>query len=262
MENLLFLATVYLLSAVVIVPLAVRLGLGSVLGYLAAGILIGPVLQLAGTEAKDLQHVAEFGVVLMLFLIGLELEPRILWDMRHRLLGLGGMQVVLTTITVTWLASWLGLPWQTGLAVGMMLSLSSTAIVLQTLNEKKLMRSAGGRSAFAVLLTQDIAVVPMLALIPLLAIGDLSAFGTAEIYGITRDLTATATDAAGHGAEGVDGHATTLVTFVEGLPRWGVTLLTLAIVAAIVLGGHYLTHPVFRFIHSSRLREMSTFSAL
>src|SRR6056297_3313736 len=101
MESFLFQASIFLAAAVIAVPLAARLGLGSVLGYLAAGILIGPVFGLVGGhETEELQHFAEFGVVMMLFLIGLELEPRALWDMRHRLLGLGGLQIVLTTLAV------------------------------------------------------------------------------------------------------------------------------------------------------------------
>ena len=100
MEGFLYQASIYLLAAVIAVPIAARLGLGSVLGYLAAGILIGPVLGLVGSETEDLQHFAEFGVVMMLFLIGLELEPRALWDMRHKLLGLGGLQVALSTLAL------------------------------------------------------------------------------------------------------------------------------------------------------------------
>ena len=100
MQSFLFQASIYLAAAVIAVPFAARLGLGSVLGYLTAGILIGPVFGLVGSETVDLQHFAEFGVVMMLFLIGLELEPRTLWDMRHKLLGLGGLQVALTTLAV------------------------------------------------------------------------------------------------------------------------------------------------------------------
>lgn len=247
MEGILFQATIYLLAAVVIVPLAVKLHLGSVLGYLVAGIVIGPVLGLIGSESADLQHVAEFGVVLMLFIIGLELEPKILWSMRHRLIGLGGLQIMLTMAAVTGVGVWLGQSWQISLAVGMTLSLSSTAIVLQTLNEKQLIRSGGGRSTFAVLLMQDIAVVPMLALVPLLA---MSAGGRST--GATQ--TAQGTD--------VPELHNSLVTLIDNLPQWGVTALTLAIVAAIMLVGRYLTRPVFRFVHGTRLPEMSTFISL
>ena len=125
-------------------------------------------------ETQELQHIAEFGVVMMLFLIGLELEPRVLWDMRHKLLGLGGAQVVRTAVVISLIAWMAGQDWRAAITIGMLLSLSSTAIVLQTLNEKGLMRSPGGRASFSVLLTQDIAVIPMLAVIPLLALPDVS----------------------------------------------------------------------------------------
>jgi CPA2 family monovalent cation:H+ antiporter-2 len=171
MEGFLLLASLYLGAAILIVPISIRLGLGSVLGYLVAGILLGPVMAFFGTNTTDLQHVAEFGVVMMLFLIGLELDPRALWAMRHRLIGLGGLQVGLTALAVTAAVIAMGQSWQIGLVLGLLLSLSSTAIVLQTLNEKNLMRTNGGRSAFSVLLAQDLAVIPMLALIPLLATG-------------------------------------------------------------------------------------------
>lgn len=253
MESFLLLASFYLGAAVLIVPLAVRVGLGSVLGYLAAGILLGPVLGLAGTETRDLQHFAEFGVVMMLFLIGLELEPRTLWDMRHKLLGLGGAQVVLTSGLIAAVLIWAGQPLNVAVTLGLLMSLSSTAIVLQTLSEQNLMRTGGGRASFAVLLTQDIAVVPMLALIPLLAVSRPTA-PTAETYGVTNPG-----DAAAHGAEGA---AEPLLSLVQSLPGWAVTGLTLAIVAGIVLVGHFLTRPVFRFVHASRLPEMSTFISL
>ncbi|EEW24204.1 monovalent cation:proton antiporter-2 (CPA2) family protein [Rhodobacter ferrooxidans] len=248
MEGFLLQASLYLGAAVLIVPISVRLGLGSVLGYLAAGILLGPVLGLAGSETQDLQHFAEFGVVMMLFLIGLELEPRTLWEMRHRLLGLGGLQVVLTTALIAGVMLALGQAWQVALTLGLLMSLSSTAIVLQTLTEKNLLRSAGGRSIFSVLLTQDIAVVPMLALIPLLASRPAT---TAATHGVSNSTDATPQNA-----------AEPLLSFVQSQPGWVVTLLTLAAVAGIVLGGHFLTRPVFRFVHASRLPEMSTFISL
>ena len=251
MEGFLLLASLYLGAAVLVVPLSVRFGLGSVLGYLAAGIVLGPLLNLVGGETKDLQHFAEFGVVMMLFLIGLELEPRALWDMRHRLIGMGGAQVVVTSIAVAAALVWLGLTWEMALTLGMLLSLSSTAIVLQTLNEKNLMRTAGGRASFSVLLTQDIAVVPMLALIPLLASGR-SLSPTAETFGITD----------GVAVEKTASIAAPLISLVQSLPGWSVTLLTLAVVMGIVLAGHFLTRPVFRFVHASRLPEMSTFISL
>jgi CPA2 family monovalent cation:H+ antiporter-2 len=248
MEGFLFSASIYLGAAVIAVPVAARLGLGSVLGYLAAGILIGPLLGLVGAETKDLQHFAEFGVVMMLFLIGLELEPRALWDMRHRLIGLGGLQIVLTTVAIMGGAMAFGFYWSVALAVGLIFALSSTAIVLQTLSEKGLMRTAGGRSTFSVLLTQDIAVIPMLALLPMLALPkalSLNPDGSIERH---------ANDA--HASDHIN------LSLVADLPGWGVTLVTLAVIGAIILAGVYLARPVFRFIHASHLREMFTALAL
>ena len=161
MEAFLFQATIYLGAAVIAVPLAARLGLGSVLGYLLAGIVIGPLTGLVGTETQDLQHFAEFGVVMMLFLIGLELEPRALWNMRQKLLGLGGLQILLTTLVLMGVCILMQVTWTDALAIGIILALSSTAIVLQTLTEKGLVQTAGGRNVFAVLLSQVIAVIPV-----------------------------------------------------------------------------------------------------
>ena len=260
MEGFLFEAAVYLLTAVIAVPLSVRLGLGSVLGYLLAGIVIGPILGYAG-QAEDLQHFAEFGVVLMLFLIGLELTPRALWDMRHRLIGLGGMQILLTAGLVTGICWWgFSYPWQTALAIGIILSLSSTAIVLQTLNEKRLMQTPGGRSTFSVLLTQDIAVIPMLAVLPLLAVGSGMAFspdGSIQRPGVEGT-------AGGHGegAGGAEQTAEAAKAFIESLPAWGVTLATFGAVAVVILFGMYATRPLFRFVHWARLRELYTAFAL
>lgn len=234
METFLLNATIYLGAAVVAVPIAIRLGLGSVLGYLVAGLLIGPITGIDGGETEGLMHFAEFGVVMMLFIIGLELDPGALWDMRHRLMGLGGLQVLLTTGVVTAGVMVLGEGWQVALAVGLMLALSSTAIVLQTLTEKGLMQSPGGRSSFSVLLTQDIAVIPMLLILPFLA-----------------------SSGAHHGGEE---HSS--VSIVENLPSWGVALVTLGAIAAIILGGRYLVRPVFNFIGRARLREMFTAVAL
>jgi CPA2 family monovalent cation:H+ antiporter-2 len=255
METFLYQASIYLAAAVIAVPIAARLGLGSVLGYLAAGIVIGPVLGLVGSETADLQHFAEFGVVMMLFLIGLELEPQALWAMRHRLIGLGGLQIAFSTAALMTAALVAGETWQASLAVGLALSLSSTAIVLQTLSEKGLMQTRGGRSAFSVLLTQDIAVIPILALLPLLA-----AQGVTHVAEFASDgsIQRAVGEAAGHG----DGHHGPGLSLVAGLPGWAVTLVTIAAVASIVLAGIYLTRPVFRFIHAANLREMYTALAL
>ena len=255
MEGFLFQASIYLAAAVIAVPLAARLGLGSVLGYLAAGIVIGPILGLiGGHETEELQHIAEFGVVMMLFLIGLELEPRALWDMRHRLLGLGGLQVTLTTLAVMFGAmQFAGQPFSVALAIGLIFSLSSTAIVLQTLSEKGLMQTPGGRSAFSVLLTQDIAVIPMLALLPLLALPK----SPEMILGEKIEQL---------GGEEVEHHTApaheAAVSFIESLPGWGAALVTLGAIASIIIIGVYFARPVFRFIHATRLREMFTALAL
>src|SRR6056297_2380976 len=255
MDGVLFQATIFLAAMVIAVPLSARLGFGSVLGYLAAGIVIGPAFGLVGGhETAELQHMAEFGVVMMLFLIGLELEPRALWDMRHRLLGLGGLQIGLTTAAIMVVGLWLGQAWTVALAVGMTLALSSTAIVLQTLNEKGLMQTGGGRSAFSVLLTQDIAVIPMLALLPLLALPKSPEMVMGEaLQRMNGSAPAAKPETGAHAAA---------TSFVQSLPGWGVTLLTLGAVAAIILTGIYLTRPVFRFIHAARLREMYTALAL
>jgi CPA2 family monovalent cation:H+ antiporter-2 len=139
MDGILLLAVLFLVAGVIAVPIASRLGLGSVLGYLIAGIALSPLLQQLHVDVVSIQHFAEFGVVMMLFLVGLELEPRMLWAMRDRLLGLGGLQVIVTVAAIMGIAMLLGQPWSIALAVGLVLSLSSTAIVLQTLNEKGLM---------------------------------------------------------------------------------------------------------------------------
>ena len=245
MLETLLLATILLGAAVLAVPLAARLGLGSVLGYLLAGIAVAPIL---GAEARELQHIAEFGVVMMLFLIGLELEPRALWAMRDRLVGMGGLQIVLSTALLTGLFWLTGLAWQTALAVGLIFALSSTAIVLQTLTEKRLMQTSGGRATFSVLLTQDIAVIPMLAALPLLA--------------IRQPVTVAPDGSLDRTAEGASDPHGGSMSLVEGLPAWGVKLVTIAAVAAVILAGIYLTRPMFRYIHQARLREMYTALAL
>ncbi|MFV0292721.1 MAG: cation:proton antiporter [Paracoccus sp. (in: a-proteobacteria)] len=242
MTDFLILAFVFLVAGVAAVPIASRLGLGSVLGYLIAGIAISPILVALHADVVAIQHFAEFGVVMMLFLVGLELEPRMLWQMRARLLGLGGLQVGCTTALIMAAAMALGQPWTIALACGLILALSSTAIVLQTLNEKGLMRSDGGQASFSVLLFQDIAVIPMLALIPLLAIPELA-------------------DTAGHIAAEEGGHGASF-SLVEGRPGWQVTLITLAAVAGVVAAGVFLIRPAFRFIAMANLRELFIATAL
>ncbi len=228
-------ALVYLAAAVLVVPLAKRFGMGSVLGYLIAGILIGPyLLGFVGKEGEDIMHVAEFGVVMMLFLVGLELEPSRLWRLRSSILGMGGLQVLGTTLLLAIPGVLLGLSWNAALAIGMILSMSSTAIVLQTMNEKGLMRSSAGQNSFSVLLFQDLAIIPILALLPLLS---LQGGGQAS---------------AAHHETG----------WIESLPGWAQTLAVFASVAAVIITGRTLVRPLLRYVARTRLRELFTATAL
>jgi monovalent cation:proton antiporter-2 (CPA2) family protein len=233
-ESFFYQAFVYLFAAVVSVPIARRAGLGSVLGYLIAGVAIGPFgMGLVGSEGQDVLHFAEFGVVMMLFLIGLELEPAELLRLRGPLLGMGGLQVLATTAVLAAAAVGLGAPWRSAVAAGLVLSLSSTAIVLQSLREKGLLRSDAGERSFAVLLFQDLAVIPMLVTLPLLA----SSAPTGDAHGAAA-------------------------TWVTGLPAWARALVTLAAIGGIALAGRFLLRPVFRFISRSGVREVFTAGAL
>lgn len=235
-------AFIYLVAAVIAVPIAKRLGLGSVLGYLIAGVVIGPIIGLVGEETTTIQHFAEFGVVMMLFLVGLELEPKMLWAMRNRLMGLGGLQVGGTIALVMAIALSLGQIWSIALTIGLIFALSSTAIVLQTFSEKGLSKTEGGKNAFSVLLFQDIAVIPMLAFIPLLALPEL-----------IEQAQLAANTAAEHHEE---------LSLVAGLPGWAYGLVITASIALVVVGGHFLSRPLFRFVASSGLREIFTATAL
>jgi monovalent cation:proton antiporter-2 (CPA2) family protein len=228
-------AFIYLLAAVLAVPLAKRMGLGSALGYILAGVIIGPfVLGLVGQETQDVMHFAEFGVVLMLFLVGLELEPAVLWRMRVPILGLGGAQVGLTALVIAGVALAMGQVWQTAVAIGLTLALSSTAIVLQTLKEKSWMETRAGRAGFSVLLFQDIAVIPILAVLPFMALPELAGMGSAE----------------GAHAAGQD-HA-----------GWFQALLVLGVVVGIVVAGRFMMRPVFHWIASTRSLELFIATAL
>ncbi len=237
MSDFLLLAFILLVSGIIAVPIATRLKLGSVLGYLIAGIAISPLLSVLGVDVVSLQHFAEFGVVMMLFLVGMELEPKLLWQMRNRLLGLGGGQVLMTMLLIMSVAMAFGQSWNTALVIGMSLALSSTAIVLQTLNEKGLTKSDGGQASFSVLLFQDIAFIPMLAIIPLLAFPDVV-----------------------HATAG--GESDHTLSLVEDLNGWQTMLVTVGAIAAVILGGNYLTRPVFRFVAGAKLRELFTAAAL
>lgn len=243
MGDFLLLAFIFLSAGVIAVPIASRLGLGSVLGYLLAGIAISPLLAAIDVNVTAIQQFAEFGVVMMLFLVGIELDPRRLWDLRAKLLGLGGLQVALTVFALMGVAMLFGYTWSVALAIGLILMLSSTAIVLQTLQEKGLLKSDGGQGSFSVLLFQDIAVIPMLALIPLLAL---------------PELVPAATDTAQAGT----GDAGRSLSLVEGLTGWQQAGVTIGAIAFVILGGSYLTRPIFRFIAMAQLRELFTATAL
>ncbi|MBY0356067.1 MAG: monovalent cation:proton antiporter-2 (CPA2) family protein [Rickettsiales bacterium] len=227
MQNGLFEVFVFLAAACVIVPLSSRLKLGSVLGYLAAGIVIGPYVLGFITEADKVMHFAEFGVVMMLFVIGLELEPAALWRLRKSILGMGGLQVSLTSATFTMIGVGIGYSWQVSLAAGLALSLSSTALVLQMLNEKNLMNTSVGESSFSILLFQDIAVIPILVLLPVLAM---------------------------HSAPAVGAQA----SMIAQLPGYAQALVVAGVIALVILGGRYLSHHLFQAIARSKLREIFT----
>lgn len=232
--NFLLQAIIYLTAAVICVPIAKKLGLSSILGYLLAGIIIGPfVLGLIGQEGQDIMHFAEFGVVMMLFLIGLELEPNKFWKMRKFILGMGSMQLIGTTsvlfVGCLFFMDW---KWETTLAISLALALSSTAIVLQTLKEKGLSNTSVGRSSFAVLLFQDIAVIPILAFLPLLSTVNIEATNEAP------------------------------QSLITGYASWLQTLIVIGIISTIYFAGRFLFVPLLHIIARTRLQELFTASAL
>jgi glutathione-regulated potassium-efflux system ancillary protein KefC len=216
-------ALIYLGSAALIVPIAVRLGLGSVLGYLIAGCFIGPWGLRLVTDAESILHFAEIGVVLMLFVIGLELDPQRLWKLRASVFGGGALQMVACGVLLGGFCILLGLDWKVAELIGMTLALSSTAIAMQAMNERNLTLTPMGRGAFAVLLFQDIAAIPLVAMIPLLA---------------------------------ASGASTTLGAFALS------ALKVAAALVLVVLLGRYVTRPVLRFVARSGLREVFSAVAL
>ena len=225
---------VFLAAAVVAVPICARLGLGSVLGYLLAGVVVGPsILNLVG-NTEQIMHIAEFGVVVMLFLVGLELQPRELWRLKVPVFGLGGLQVVITAGLITLSCLLFGLDWRGSLAIGLALSLSSTAIVLQSYSERGLQQGEGGQMGFATLLFQDIAVIPILAILPMLAIAEPGSPSASE----------------GHGGG------------LASLPGWAQTMISLSVIAGVIIGAKFLLRPVFRIVASTGIRELFTATAL
>ncbi|ESQ78996.1 monovalent cation:proton antiporter-2 (CPA2) family protein [Asticcacaulis sp. YBE204] len=222
---------VFLAAACLVVPLAARFKLGAVLGYLVAGVIIGPSGFGFIDRVTSTMHFAEFGVVMMMFLIGLELEPPLLWRLRKTIVGLGGLQVVLSSAALMLAAMAFGFNWQTSLAIGMALSMSSTALVLQMLEERNLMRTQVGEASFSVLLFQDIAVIPILIIIPLLAAG-------------------------GHGASA---HGASLVA---DLPVWAQAVAGLATILLVVAVGQLLSRYFLPRIAKTNLREVFTATSL
>jgi glutathione-regulated potassium-efflux system ancillary protein KefC/glutathione-regulated potassium-efflux system protein KefB len=221
--SLLAQAAIFLAAAVLAVPLFRRLKLGAVLGYLAAGVIIGPWALRLVTDVESILHFAELGVVLLLFVIGLELQPSRLWVLRKAVFGLGGAQVALTGAVLAAIALALGQSWQSALVMGLGLAMSSTAFVLQLLAERRQLTARHGRSAFAILLFQDLSVIPLLALIPLLS-------------------SAPAVQQSGN--------------------PWLAAGQAVAVIAAVILGGRVLLRPVLRVIAESRIQEIFTAAAL
>lgn len=231
-DTILAQALTYLVAAVLFVPICKRIGVGAVLGYLIAGVVIGPwVFGLVGGEGHHIMHFAEFGVVMMLFVVGLELRPALLWQMKRPILGLGGLQVAGTAAVVTGASILLGLSWKAGLAIGCTFAMSSTAIVLATLTERNLLKTSGGQAAFSVLLFQDISVIPILAIFPLLGVAN-------EIQQVTD------------------------VTSEAGRPAWLSAIFVIGAVALVVLIGRFAIRPLFRFLAEAKLRESFIAAAL
>jgi CPA2 family monovalent cation:H+ antiporter-2/glutathione-regulated potassium-efflux system ancillary protein KefC len=233
MEAFLLKLLIFLGAATIAVPLARKFKLGSVLGYLIAGIVIGPFGLSLIDNIEAIMHFTEFGVVMMLFLVGLELKPSLLWQMRTPILGMGGSQVLVSFAAIGLVGAFF-LPWQQSVAIGMILALSSTAIVLSTLREKGLMNTPPGQSIFSVLLFQDLAVIPMLALLPFLA--------TAAVH-----------------ADAHHGHALFDITTLPVYLRVIVELLAIGFIYVL---GKYGSRPIFRAIAAARVREVFVAAAL
>ncbi len=236
MDGFLLNAIIYILAAIICVPLAKRLGMGAILGYLLAGIFIGPyVLGFISNEGEghDIMHNAEFGVVMMLFLIGLELEPKNLWKMKNLIITVGLIQVLVTAALITGIGILFGFDWRICLAAGLSMALSSTAIVIQSLKEKNEMGSPGGKMSFGVLLMQDIAVIPILAFLPLLVVAAVKIQGESGSNGI-----------------------------LENQPGWIQTLMIFGAIGVVILLGRFGFGPLLNWVSKTKLRELFTASAL
>lgn len=233
-ENLFFNGFIYLAAAAIAAPLGRRFGLGAVLGYLVIGAVVGPsALGWVGENREEVMHFSEFGVVLMLFVIGLEIDLSRLWKMRGPILGLGGLQVLISTVVLAAAAMLLPVNWREAVAMGLILALSSTAIVMQNLRERGISETSAGIQSFAVLLFQDIAVIPMIALLPLLA----------------------------HLPAGEDGHGAGH-TWIESVPAWSQGLVVVGAIALVVIIGRFVLTPWLRWVASLKVTEALTSTTL
>jgi len=213
---------IYLLAAVIAVPLSRRLGLGSVLGYLAAGIIIGPFGLAFIRDPDHILHFAELGVVFLLFIVGLELKPSRLWVMRRMVFGLGAAQVIVSAVAITLVAWAFGFGVKEAIITGLILALSSTAFVLQMLGEKKQLGASHGRAAFSILLFQDLAAIPLIAVLPLLGVS---------------------------------------ASFADGINFLQIGIMV-ATIGGLVIGGRYLLRPVLKVAARSGIPEIFTATAL
>lgn len=229
----------FLASACIFVPLMRLAGLGSVVGYLLAGVLIGPSVLKLIDEPETVLHISEFGVVMMLFLIGLELKPRELWSMRAKLLGMGGLQAGISLVLISGICFGLGYSLGNSIVIGMAFALSSTAVALQVMQDRKILETAPGKSAFSVLLFQDVIVIAMIAALPLLA-------------------SVTGADPSTYGADGGDhGHD----AMIRPTGIW-LGLAIIGVFAGMIVGGRLLLQPFFRLIAKGGVRETFTATAL
>lgn len=231
-DNVLLAVFALLAASIALVPLAKAAGLGTVLGYLAAGILIGPYGLGLLTDTDTIRHIAEFGIVLMLFLIGLDLQPREVWRMRNKVVGLGLPQMVLTALAIAIALNFSGFALNVSVIVGLAFAMSSTAIALQTAEQRDITRTDAGRASLAILLVQDVAVIPILAAVPLLALAG------------SRNA--------------VDAELAEAATVVESASFWWTSGLLLATFVLAIVGGRYVVRPLLHFVARAGVREAFT----
>ena len=233
MENNILLAIFVLLAAsIALVPLAKAAGLGTVLGYLAAGVLVGPYGLRLVSDSDTTRHIAEFGIVMMLFLIGLDLQPREIWRMRHKVLGLGVTQVVATAAVIAITLTLSGLSWNVAVIIGLALAMSSTAIAMQTIEQRDITTTDTGRASLAILLVQDVAIIPILAAIPLLAIASSGA--------------------------AIDAEVTEAVSKLDNPVDWIMPLSVVGAFVGALLAGRYIVRPLLGYVARTEVREAFT----